>query len=178
MRFLGCTLHRLEVVSIHARYVLILQFWNISFLSFFFLSSKVKEGVFYDHPHIEHLAEQLLHVFVTIEMRGQSVDSEMKFNYRKSMHRVLQFICDIPVHRKAVRVGLLIAIFDFLFVFLCWFTILLTRPCKAFPENLGMHFYAIFNYFWSFLKYFSYFNFLIFWQKIKIFFIILRSDYS
>ena len=71
----------------------------------FFFFSKVKEKVFYEHPHIEHLGEKLLHVFVTIEMRGQSVDSEMKFNYRKSMHRVLQFICEIPVHRKTIRVS-------------------------------------------------------------------------
>ena len=73
---------------------------KIKFLFF----SKVKEKIFFEHPHIEHLSETLLHVFVTIEMRGQSVDSEMKFNYRKSMHRVIQFICDIPVHRKAIRV--------------------------------------------------------------------------
>lgn len=67
------------------------------------LSSSIKERVFHEHPHIEHLAETLLHVFVSIEMRGQSVDSEMKFNYRKSMHRVLQYICDIPLHRKALK---------------------------------------------------------------------------
>ena len=75
-----------------------------TFSLYLLFCSKVKEKVFFEHPHIEHLSEKLLHVFVTIEMRGQSVDSEMKFNYRKSMHRVIQFICDIPVHRKAIRV--------------------------------------------------------------------------
>ena len=66
--------------------------------------SKIKERIFHDHPLIEHLAEKLLHVFVSIEMRGQSVDSELKYNYRKSVHRVLQFILDIPLHRKAMKV--------------------------------------------------------------------------
>ena len=55
-----------------------------------------------------------MHVFVSIEMRGQSVDSELKYNYRKSVHRVLQYILDIPQHRKAMKVCLHEQIQEFL----------------------------------------------------------------
>ena len=76
-----------------------------SSLSFAF--SNIKEKLFNDHPLIEHLSEKLVHVFVSIEMRGQSVDSELKYNYRKSVHRLLQYILDIPQHRKAMKVCLI-----------------------------------------------------------------------
>lgn len=38
-------------------------------------------------------------------MTGLSVDDERKFNYRKSMHLVLQHIWRIPVHKQAVKVS-------------------------------------------------------------------------
>ncbi|XP_060578936.1 ubiquitin conjugation factor E4 A-like isoform X2 [Ruditapes philippinarum] len=61
------------------------------------------EKLFREHPLIEHLGETLLSVFVSIEMTGQNVDDEKKFNYRKSMHKILQYIWKIPLHKNAIK---------------------------------------------------------------------------
>jgi len=58
-----------------------------------------------EHPLISHLADKILNVFVSIEVTGQSVGDEIKFNYRKSMHLVLQYIWRIPIHKKALKVS-------------------------------------------------------------------------
>ena len=106
--------------------------WSQSNLSF--ASSNIKEKLFNDHPLIEHLSEKLVHVFVSIEMRGQSVDSELKYNYRKSVHRVLQYILDIPQHRKAMKV--------------CFITMTVYIA-------LGLATYGNNSYFWKYLWWFS-----------------------
>lgn len=46
----------------------------------------------------------LLHVFVSIEMTGQNVEFEQKFNYRRPMYIVLEFIWKIDVHRDSMKV--------------------------------------------------------------------------
>lgn len=62
------------------------------------------------HPLIEHLAEKLLNVFVSIEMTGQSVQFEQKFNYRRPMYMVLEHIWGIAVHREGIKVGYMLFI--------------------------------------------------------------------
>ena len=64
-----------------------------------------KGQLFIKHPLIDHLAEKLLHVFVSIEVTGQSVQFEQKFNYRRPMYQVLEHIWEIESHRKAIKVG-------------------------------------------------------------------------
>ena len=60
--------------------------------------------LFANHPLINHLAEKLLHVFVSIEMTGQSVQFEQKFNYRRPMYLVLEYIWEKENHRNAIKV--------------------------------------------------------------------------
>lgn len=57
------------------------------------------------HPLIEHLAEKLLNVFVSIEMTGQSVQFEQKFNYRRPMYMVLEHIWEITLHKTCIKVS-------------------------------------------------------------------------
>lgn len=66
--------------------------------------SGIAERLLREHPLIDHLAETLLYVFVSIEMTGQNVDDEKKFNYRKSMHKILQYLWRVPLHKKAIKV--------------------------------------------------------------------------
>lgn len=44
-----------------------------------------REQLFTAHPAASHLVTALIHVFVSIEMTGQSVSFEDKFNYRRPM---------------------------------------------------------------------------------------------
>ena len=44
-------------------------------------------------------------MFVSIEVTGQSVQFEQKFNYRRPMYQVLEHIWEIESHRKAIKVG-------------------------------------------------------------------------
>lgn len=60
---------------------------------------------------IPHLAETLLHVFVSIEMTGQSVQFEQKFNYRRPMYLVLDYIWEMEIHQKAIEVIMPILVF-------------------------------------------------------------------
>ncbi|XP_061168185.1 ubiquitin conjugation factor E4 A-like [Saccostrea echinata] len=62
-----------------------------------------REQLFVKHPLIEHLAEKLLNVFVSIEMTGQSVQFEQKFNYRRPMYMVLEHVWEISLHRKCIK---------------------------------------------------------------------------
>lgn len=67
------------------------------------LSKYYREQLFEHHPLIEHLAEKLINVFVSIEMTGQSVQFEQKFNYRRPMYQVLHYIWEKELHRNAVK---------------------------------------------------------------------------
>lgn len=75
-------------------------------MNVFTFNHRFYEGkVFHNHPLAKHIAEKLLHVFVSIEMTGQSVAFEQKFNYRRPMYAVLEYIWEIPLHRKAIKVN-------------------------------------------------------------------------
>ena len=50
----------------------------------------------------KHLARSLLDVFVSIEMTGQGVSFEQKFNYRHTMYQTLHLMHTIPTHREAL----------------------------------------------------------------------------
>ncbi|KAB7507920.1 Ubiquitin conjugation factor E4 A [Armadillidium nasatum] len=64
------------------------------------LVSGVRERLFVEHPLSPHLVTAIIHVFVSIEMTGQSVAFEEKFNYRRPMYEIMKFFWSIPEHRK------------------------------------------------------------------------------
>ena len=45
----------------------------------------------------------LLHIFVSIEMTGQGVQFEQKFNYRRPMYTVMNYLWLIPEHRNSFK---------------------------------------------------------------------------
>jgi len=53
--------------------------------------------VFAQHPCACYLSEALINVFVSIEMTGQSVQFEQKFNYRRPMYELLEFLWNMPI---------------------------------------------------------------------------------
>lgn len=65
------------------------------------LASFYREQLFKEHPHRLQLVPCLLDVFVGIEMTGQSVQFEQKFNYRRPMYLVMDFLWSIEEHRDA-----------------------------------------------------------------------------
>ena len=71
---------------------------------FVFLFRYAREQAFRTHRLVSHLSETVLHVFVSIEMTGQGVEFEQKFNYRRPMYLTLDFIWGIEVHQKAMKV--------------------------------------------------------------------------
>lgn len=62
-----------------------------------------RERLFRSHTHIALLAKTLLDVFVGIEMTGQNVAFEQKFNYRRPMYEVLAYIWELDVHRDVIK---------------------------------------------------------------------------
>lgn len=44
-----------------------------------------------------------MNVFVEIEMTGQSVEFEQKFNYRRPMYAVFDFLWELPEHLEGFR---------------------------------------------------------------------------
>ncbi|XP_049873401.1 ubiquitin conjugation factor E4 A [Pectinophora gossypiella] len=65
------------------------------------LASFYREQLFKEHPHRLQLVSCLLDVFVGIEMTGQSVQFEQKFNYRRPMYLVMDFLWAMQEHRDA-----------------------------------------------------------------------------
>ncbi|KAL4715997.1 hypothetical protein ACJJTC_013297 [Scirpophaga incertulas] len=65
------------------------------------LASFYREQLFKEHPHRLQLVPCLLDVFVGIEMTGQSVQFEQKFNYRRPMYLVMEFLWGIEEHRHS-----------------------------------------------------------------------------
>lgn len=66
--------------------------------------SYYRDRLFSQHPLVAVLSEALLTVFVSIEMTGQGVSFEQKFNYRRPMYAVLKYIWERDVHRTAMQV--------------------------------------------------------------------------
>ncbi|XP_037957885.1 ubiquitin conjugation factor E4 A isoform X2 [Teleopsis dalmanni] len=58
----------------------------------------------FDH-HQDHLklVRSLLNVFVSIEMTGQSVQFEQKFNYRRPMYAIMEFLWTKPDHVQCFK---------------------------------------------------------------------------
>ncbi len=70
---------------------------NSSDLYDHFNRQKLAYYVFAKHPCAAYFTEALISVFVSIEMTGQSVQFEQKFNYRRPMYELLEFLWDMPV---------------------------------------------------------------------------------
>ncbi|XP_035829834.1 ubiquitin conjugation factor E4 A isoform X2 [Aplysia californica] len=62
-----------------------------------------RQQLFETHPHIMQLGEAIMHVFVSIEMTGENVAFEQKFNYRRPMYTILKYIWDIPAHQEKIK---------------------------------------------------------------------------
>lgn len=58
------------------------------------------DQLFLQHPHRLQIVENLLNVFVSIEMTGQSVQFEQKFNYRRPMYAIMDYLWHIPEQRE------------------------------------------------------------------------------
>jgi ubiquitin conjugation factor E4 A len=69
------------------------------------LNSSFAETIFKEHPLIEHLPRVLLDVFVSIELTGQAVAFEQKFNYRRPMYEILEYLWKFDKHREQVKVS-------------------------------------------------------------------------
>ena len=91
----GRTLNRLI-----ASFILI-----FNFLFLFHMFSSFAEAIFTNHPLIEHLPRVLLDVFVSIELTGQAVAFEQKFNYRRPMYEILEYLWKFDKHREQVKVS-------------------------------------------------------------------------
>lgn len=59
------------------------------------LSYDITKRLFTEHPLAAELVPVLLQVFVSIEMTGQSVQFEQKFQYRRPMYLVLKVSCSV-----------------------------------------------------------------------------------
>jgi len=68
------------------------------------LNSSFAEMIFTTHPLIEHLPRVLLDVFVSIELTGQAVAFEQKFNYRRPMYEILEYLWKFDKHRQQVKI--------------------------------------------------------------------------
>lgn len=67
------------------------------------ISSVNRKSLFQRHPFVAELPSTLLHVFVSIEMTGQSVTFEQKFHYRRPMYIVLDHLWNMPDHRNKMK---------------------------------------------------------------------------
>lgn len=70
------------------------------------LNGSLAESIFTEHPLILHLPRVLLDVFVSIELTGQAVAFEQKFNYRRPMYEILEYFWKFDQHREQVKVNL------------------------------------------------------------------------
>lgn len=62
-----------------------------------------REKLFQEHPFRAEIVPALLDVFVGIEMTGQSVQFEQKFNYRRPMYTVMNYLWTLPEQRESFR---------------------------------------------------------------------------
>lgn len=58
--------------------------------------SDFRPALFTQHQHRLHCVESVLRVFVGIEMTGQSVQFEQKFNYRRPMYVIMDYLWTLP----------------------------------------------------------------------------------
>lgn len=67
------------------------------------LGTFCREQLFKQHPHATKIIPSLLDVFVGIEMTGQSVQFEQKFNYRRPMYVIMDYLWTIEEHRNCFK---------------------------------------------------------------------------
>lgn len=60
-------------------------------------------GIFLNHEHRLEIIPNLLRVFVSIEMTGQSVQFEQKFNYRRPMYAIMDYLWKIEEQKQCFR---------------------------------------------------------------------------
>lgn len=59
-----------------------------------------RQQLFEQHELADQVVPALLHVFVSIEMTGQSVQFEEKFNYRRPMYVIMKYLWSVERHKK------------------------------------------------------------------------------
>ncbi|GAB1609186.1 ubiquitin conjugation factor E4 A-like isoform X1 [Argonauta hians] len=59
--------------------------------------------IFRTHPLASRIMEMLLHVFVSIELNGEAVAFELKFNYRRPIYNILEYVWQFPLHRNVIK---------------------------------------------------------------------------
>ncbi|ELU16797.1 hypothetical protein CAPTEDRAFT_225184 [Capitella teleta] len=67
------------------------------------MSGFQRKQLFDNHPLAEEITPKLLHLFVSIEMTGQGVEFEQKFNYRRPMYSIMHFLWDREKHQRALQ---------------------------------------------------------------------------
>ncbi|CAF4687908.1 unnamed protein product [Rotaria sp. Silwood1] len=67
------------------------------------INNSYTETIFQEYPLIEHLPRALLDVFVSIELTGQGVAFEQKFNYRRPMYNILEYLWKFDKHRIQIK---------------------------------------------------------------------------
>ncbi|XP_058461045.1 ubiquitin conjugation factor E4 A [Malaya genurostris] len=60
-------------------------------------------ALFSNHPHRLEIIPNLLRVFVSIEMTGQSVQFEQKFNYRRPMYAIMDYLWKLDEQKQCFR---------------------------------------------------------------------------
>ena len=78
---------------------------NIYHFFFFLFCSVFREKLFTSHLFVEELVPSLLNVFVSIEITGQSVQFDQKFQYRRPMFIVLDYLWKFDVHKRKMKVS-------------------------------------------------------------------------
>jgi len=59
-----------------------------------------QQQLFLSHELADEVVPALLHVFVSIEMTGQSVQFEEKFNYRRPMYVIIKYLWSVDRHKQ------------------------------------------------------------------------------
>uniref|UniRef100_A0A1L8DTB6 Ubiquitin conjugation factor E4 A n=1 Tax=Nyssomyia neivai TaxID=330878 RepID=A0A1L8DTB6_9DIPT len=65
--------------------------------------SPFSANIFNTHPHRLELIPNLLRVFVGIEMTGQNVQFEQKFNYRRPMYIIMEYTWTLTDHKDTFK---------------------------------------------------------------------------
>ena len=66
-------------------------------------SFQFNQALFSIHPHRLEIIPNLLRVFVSIEMTGQSVQFEQKFNYRRPMYVIMDYLWNLDEQKKCFK---------------------------------------------------------------------------
>lgn len=67
------------------------------------LRTSWKSALFTSHPHRFEIVRNLLNVFVGIEVTGQSVQFEQKFNYRRPMYIIMEYLWTIEEQKECFK---------------------------------------------------------------------------